>query len=48
MTDETLTDTIAYIEDNKEANGYYYGELGLSLSGDDKRGYSLMIKMKTD
>ena len=44
MSDKTITDTIAYMEDKKEANGYYYGELGLLLLVNDSKGYNLMIK----
>ena len=44
MTDDTLNDAIAYVENNKKANGYYYGELGLTLFGSDLKGYDLMIK----
>ena len=44
MTDATVKETIDYISDKKEANGYYYGELGLSLLGSEAKGYDLMIK----
>jgi ribosomal protein L40E len=44
MTDATVDETIAYISEYKEANGYYYGELGLVLFGSDAKGYDLMIK----
>lgn len=44
MTAETLEETIKYVKDNKYANGYYYGKLGLLLMGDDKKGYEIMIK----
>ena len=44
ITDTTIADTIAYMEDEKEANGYYYGKLGLLLDGNDTDGYNLMIK----
>lgn len=44
MSDTTIADTIAYMEAKKEANGYYYGKLGLLLLGNDSKGYSLMIK----
>ena len=44
MTDATVKETIDYISENKEANGYYYGELGLLLLGSEAKGYDLMIK----
>jgi ribosomal protein L40E len=44
MTDATISDTITYIEEHREANGYYYGELGLLLQGSDTKGYDIMIK----
>ena len=44
MTDVTVKETIDYISEKKEANGYYYGELGLLLLGSEAKGYDLMIK----
>lgn len=44
MDDSTVNEAIQYIEENKEANGYYYGELGLLLLGNEKDGYDIMIK----
>lgn len=44
MTDATVKETIDYISEKKEANGYYYGELGLLLLGSEAKGYDLMIK----
>lgn len=44
MKESTISDTIDYIDENKYANGYYYGELGLLLSGSEEKGYDLMIK----
>ena len=44
MDDATINEAIKYIEENKEANGYYYGELGLLLLGNEKDGYDIMIK----
>lgn len=43
ISDETITETINYVTEHKEANRYY-GELGLTLFGSDKKGYELMIK----
>lgn len=39
-----LDETIKFIEEEKKANGYNYGELGLLLLGNEKDGYDLMIK----
>ena len=44
MTDATVKETIDYISEKKEANGYYYGELCLLLLGSEAKGYDLMIK----
>ena len=44
MTDATVKETIDYISEKKEANGYYYGELDLLLLGSEAKGYDLMIK----
>lgn len=45
MKPDVLQKTINYLVDNKEANGYYYGNLGLLLlySRDDSA-YNLMLK----
>lgn len=43
----TLQETINYIDENKEANGYYYSNLGLLLL-EHNDGYELMLKMKND
>lgn len=49
LMDETLSAAdlnaaLNEVETNKTANGYYYGELGITLFGSDERGYELMIK----
>lgn len=49
LMDETLStsdldETITQVETKKTANGYYYGELGITLFGSDDKGYELMIK----
>ena len=45
MTPEVLKKTINYLTENKEANGYYYGNLSLLLhySRDDSA-YNLMLE----
>ena len=49
LMDETLSAAdlnaaINEVDTNKTANGYYYGELGITLFGSDEKGYELMIK----
>lgn len=39
-----LNAAINEVDTNKTANGYYYGELGITLFGSDEKGYELMIK----
>lgn len=41
----TINEAVDHVSKNKEANGYYYGKLGLLLLGNDAKGYNLMIKM---
>ncbi len=48
ISDDEIQNTINYITENKEANGYYYGDLGLLLTGSDENKYKLMLKMKND
>lgn len=43
-----LQKTINYIAENKDANGYYYADLGLVLLGNDTKGYEFMLKMGYD
>ena len=44
LTKDKIDETINYVKDNKYANGYYYGNLGLLLSGNEEKGFDLMIK----
>lgn len=44
LTEDELDRAIQYVTDNKTANGYYYGNLGLTLFGSDADGYDLMLK----
>ena len=44
LSENELDETINYITDRKTANGYYYGNLGLTLFGGDADGYDLMLK----
>ncbi len=51
LMDETLSDAdlesaVNEIETEKTANGYYYGQLCITLLGNDDKGYDLMIKKK--
>lgn len=43
MKASVLDDALRYIEENKVANGYCYGELNLCLLGNDENGYELKI-----
>ena len=43
ITDSVLQETLNYLREHRSANGYYYSNLGLVLSGND-----LMMKMKGD
>ena len=47
-TTNEIQEAVEHIKENKEANGYYYAGLGLGLSGNDKNGYELMLKMEND
>lgn len=49
LIDETLSasdlvETLNEVETKKDVNGWYYGKLGMTLSGNDDKGYELMIK----
>ena len=44
VTDSDIQETIDYVEEQKEANGYYYGKLGLLMLGHGDRGYEFMLK----
>lgn len=43
-----LQEAIDYVTENKEANGYYYADLGLLLLGNDIKGYDFMLKNGND
>lgn len=45
---EDVQTAVDYVDEHKEANGYYYSNLGLVLLGSDVKGYNLMIKMGND
>jgi hypothetical protein len=44
LTATELQETVTEVSKKKTANGYYYGELGITLFGSDENGYELMIK----
>ena len=44
LSDTDLQATIVKVSAEKTANGYYYGELSITLFGSDVSGYELMIK----
>ncbi len=41
LNDSDISDTLEYIDTNKEANSYYYGDIGMTLLGN-----SLMLKVE--
>lgn len=44
LTAVELQETISEVSTQKTANGYYFGELGITLFGSDEKGYELMLK----
>lgn len=44
MTASELQNAITEVSTKKYANGYYFGDLGITLSGTDTKGYELMLK----
>ena len=48
ISESELQETLDYISEEKEANGYYYADLGLLLLGNDTKGYELMLKPGND
>ncbi len=44
LTDDDLKSAISEVSAKKTANGYYFGELGITLFGSDEKGYELMLK----
>jgi len=48
LTEADITEITDYMLENKSANGYYKGNVGILLLGSDKNGYELMIKNGND
>lgn len=44
VSDSDIQETIDYVDEHKEANGYYYGKLGLLMLGHGDSGYEFMLK----
>ncbi len=44
LSAEELSGAVRYVQANKTANGYYFGKLGITLSGSDDTGYNFMLK----
>lgn len=44
VTDDEIQEAVDYITEHDFANGYYYADLGITLSGDEETGYKLMLK----
>ena len=43
-TEADIQEAVDYIDEHKEANGYYYGKLGLLVLGHGDRSYEFMLK----
>lgn len=43
-TEADIQEAVDYIDEHKEANGYYYGKLGLLVLGHRDSGYEFMLK----
>lgn len=48
IKEDEIEEAVEYITENKEANGYYFADLGLLLLGSDKNGYEFMLKPGND
>ena len=46
LSESDLQDVMTYLDENQEANGYYYGDIGLLLLGKYKESYELMLKVE--
>ena len=46
MSESDIQDVMSYLDENQEANGYYYGDIGLLLLGKYKESYELMLKVE--
>lgn len=46
LSDSDIQDVMTYLDENQEANGYYYGDIGLLLLGKYKESYELMLKVE--
>jgi len=44
-TEADIQEAVDYIDEHKEANGYYYGKLGLLVLGHGDSGYEFMLKL---
>ena len=47
-TDDDIQNAVEYISERKEANGYYFANLGLGLLRSTSKGYEFMLKMRND
>lgn len=46
LSDTEIGEALDYLDENKEANGYYYGDIGIVLLGKNEQYYSLMLKVE--
>ena len=44
LPQDELNDVIAYIDEYEDANGKYFGDLGVTLFGSHQNGFELMLK----
>ena len=46
LSESDIQDVMTFLDENQEANGYYYGDIGLLLLGKYKESYELMLKVE--
>lgn len=46
LSESDIQDVMTDLDENQEANGYYYGDIGLLLLGKYKESYELMLKVE--
>lgn len=46
LSESNIQDVLTYLDENQEANGYYYGDICLLLLGKYKESYELMLKVE--
>lgn len=46
LSNADIQNVLDYLDENQEANGYYYGKIGMTLLGKYKSSYELMLKVE--